>query len=262
MLKIHLISDLHSEFADYPYKAPEGTDVVVAAGDIYKGENTPQKLREMFGKDLPILFIPGNHEYYKSSFIETNEQFKIKCIENKIAFIHNGMTTIDDVAFFGGTFWSDYMLYGEEYKQISKLIAKDSINDFRLIDYRKQPWERFTVEKTELEHRATKKFIEEMLQYTTEKQLKTVIVTHMAPHPKSIHSKWGKDYLNAYYVSDQTELIEKYKPNLWLHGHTHDSFDYTVDKTRIVCNPRGYSSQKNPFDQENPNFNKNLLIEI
>jgi len=27
---------------------------------------------------------------------------------------------------------------------------------------------------------------------------------------------------------------------LWIHGHTHESFDYMVGDTRIVCNPRGY----------------------
>ena len=33
--------------------------------------------------------------------------------------------------------------------------------------------------------------------------------------------------------------------DLWAHGHTHDSFDYRVDRPgggtcRVVCNPRGY----------------------
>ena len=33
--------------------------------------------------------------------------------------------------------------------------------------------------------------------------------------------------------------------DLWVHGHTHDSFDYLVDRPgggtcRVVCNPRGY----------------------
>ena len=29
---------------------------------------------------------------------------------------------------------------------------------------------------------------------------------------------------------------------IWIHGHTHESFDYHIGKTRIVCNPRGYAS--------------------
>ena len=27
---------------------------------------------------------------------------------------------------------------------------------------------------------------------------------------------------------------------LWVHGHTHSSFDYNIHGTRVVCNPRGY----------------------
>ncbi len=40
-------------------------------------------------------------------------------------------------------------------------------------------------------------------------------------------------------------------------GHTHDSFDYNINGTRVICNPRGYST----FDA-NPVFNPNLVIEI
>jgi hypothetical protein len=29
--------------------------------------------------------------------------------------------------------------------------------------------------------------------------------------------------------------------SLWIHGHTHESFDYVVSGTRVVCNPRGYA---------------------
>jgi hypothetical protein len=29
--------------------------------------------------------------------------------------------------------------------------------------------------------------------------------------------------------------------SLWTHGHTHESFDYVVNGTRVVCNPRGYA---------------------
>jgi len=33
-----------------------------------------------------------------------------------------------------------------------------------------------------------------------------------------------------------------YRPQikLWVHGHTHDPYDYVIGETRVVCNPRGY----------------------
>lgn len=262
-MKIHLLSDLHAEFSDYPYKAPEGTDVIVAAGDIHKGLESIRSLRRWFGDTIPILFVPGNHEYYKGCFTELNEQFKFEAFKHNVVWLYNQIYTLNDVNFMGATFWSDYELYGN--KQLAQTIVKDAINDFKLISYRKKPWERFTPTKTEREHHLSKSFIIDSLHEWREKHSydkKAVVVTHMAPHPKSVHERWGTTPMNAYYASDQTVIIEHYKPDLWLHGHTHDSFDYIVDKTRVVCNPRGYSNPKNPFDQENTKFNKDLLIEI
>jgi predicted phosphodiesterase len=38
------------------------------------------------------------------------------------------------------------------------------------------------------------------------------------------------------------EFLDLMEPraSVWIHGHTHESFDYVVNGTRVVCNPRGY----------------------
>ena len=46
---------------------------------------------------------------------------------------------------------------------------------------------------------------------------------------------------------------------LWIHGHTHDSFDYRLNGTRVVCNPRGYAKDG---ANENPLFDAGFVIEI
>ena len=46
----------------------------------------------------------------------------------------------------------------------------------------------------------------------------------------------------------------------WVHGHTHSTFDYEIEGTKVVCNPRGYSKLFNL--SQNENFNKELTIEI
>jgi hypothetical protein len=46
---------------------------------------------------------------------------------------------------------------------------------------------------------------------------------------------------------------------LWIHGHTHDSFDYLLNGTRIVCNPRGYARSG---VNENPLFDPDLIIPV
>jgi hypothetical protein len=55
-------------------------------------------------------------------------------------------------------------------------------------------------------------------------------------------------------------LILKYKPALWIHGHTHSSVDTYVGGTRIVCNPRGYVYGNGQI--ENPNFDPTFTVEI
>ena len=42
---------------------------------------------------------------------------------------------------------------------------------------------------------------------------------------------------------------------LWIHGHTHTAFDYTVRGTRVVCNPRGYAG-------EQTGFRADLVVEV
>ena len=46
---------------------------------------------------------------------------------------------------------------------------------------------------------------------------------------------------------------------LWIHGHTHDSFDYQVQGTRVLCNPRGYAKEGKV---ENALFDARLVVEV
>src|SRR5207253_8190939 len=54
-------------------------------------------------------------------------------------------------------------------------------------------------------------------------------------------SRFADSLLNACFVSDAERLIDASRARLWIHGHTHDSFDYCLNGTRVVCNPRGYA---------------------
>jgi Icc-related predicted phosphoesterase len=44
---------------------------------------------------------------------------------------------------------------------------------------------------------------------------------------------------------------------LWVHGHMHESYDYEVYGSRVVCNPRGYAP-----NALNPDFKPDLVMEI
>ena len=63
-MELHILSDLHLEMGNYTPTVP-AADLVILAGDIHKGA---QAVRWAFREypQLPVLLVPGNHEYYGS----------------------------------------------------------------------------------------------------------------------------------------------------------------------------------------------------
>jgi hypothetical protein len=45
---------------------------------------------------------------------------------------------------------------------------------------------------------------------------------------------------------------------MWTHGHTHDTFDYMIGSTKVVCNPRGYIK----YEQRADEFDPNIIFEV
>lgn len=84
-------------------------------------------------------------------------------------------------------------------------------------------------------------------------------MTHHAPSPKSIHPRFAGSLLNACFVSDVEKLMDRDRVALWVHGHTHDSFDYVVNGTRVVCNPRGYAKLGTA---ENSAFDPGFTVDV
>jgi len=61
-MKLHILSDLHTEFADFG--PPEtDADAVILAGDIGVGLEGLRWAARHF-PDRPIVYVPGNHEFY------------------------------------------------------------------------------------------------------------------------------------------------------------------------------------------------------
>jgi hypothetical protein len=66
-----------------------------------------------------------------------------------------------------------------------------------------------------------------------------MVVTHHAPHRGSLAQRYADDWASGAFV---TELPDTFfdVTVLWVHGHTHQQFDYRVRSCRVVSNPRGY----------------------
>ena len=82
-----------------------------------------------------------------------------------------------------------------------------------------------------------------------------VVMMHHGVHWLSLQDPHNLEASDGSYASDMIGVIERYKRALWVHGHTHDFPGYVVDRTMIVCNPRGYSA-------EAARFYRQLIVEV
>ena len=69
----------------------------------------------------------------------------------------------------------------------------------------------------------------------------TVIVTHHLPSMQSVAARFKNDVPSAAYASHLDELVANSNAALWIHGHAHNSSDYVIGGTRVLCNPRDNS---------------------
>jgi len=85
---------------------------------------------------------------------------------------------------------------------------------------------------------------------------KVVIVTHHAPSRESIPPEFEGDAFNPAFASDMGRFIAESEARIWIHGHIHRCCDYTVGKTRVLANPRGYPTESRE------GFDPGLIVEV
>jgi Icc-related predicted phosphoesterase len=252
-MRIWIFSDLHLEYADLrqPLAIPDA-DVCVVAGDLCRAPaNGVHWLAKYIAHTVPCVYVAGNHEFYKGSIKEALEDGHAAAAQfPKVHFLENDTVTLNGIQFVGATLWTDYLIEG--HRELAMFHARERMNDYRQIAAQRNPWKRFLPQTAYRIHLDSKHFIASTLK---SEAIKTVVVTHHLPHRLSIPLRFTGDLLNAAYASDLSELIEQAQPALWVHGHTHDSCDYRIGNTRVVCNPRGY-------DDENRSFEPSLIVEI
>lgn len=218
----------------------EPVDVLVAAGDIHAGDRAPAWLRAQYGNLAKnIIYVPGNHEYYQRIMPAVDERIQQACLNNDVYLLKPWKSVvIDGVYFCGGTLWTDFKLDGDPNPAMAYAAAH--MNDFRLIR-ENEDGDILTPHDTTVMHGEHKAAITAQMCVASEVR-KTVVVTHHGPSRRSVHPRYAGDMLNAAFNSD-LGLESGWGPDLWIHGHVHDEFDYTAGRTRVVVNPRGYPNE-------------------
>lgn len=247
-MRLHVLSDLHTEFADFDVSNTDA-HVVVLAGDIGVGTAAMEWVAQEIPSS-PVVYVPGNHEYYGQD-IHSTGRLAAAAPEN-VRILADKACVIDGVRFLGSTLWTDFKFDGEGEAWFARERAKRLIEDFTAIQNGNR---RFTPEDSvDLHRRGVAWLVDEL---EKEYEGPTVVVTHHLPAAPSVASRYRNNPLNPAFVSRLEGVIEKYHPELWIHGHTHVACDYEIYGTRVVCNPRGYPSESNARG-----FQPDLVIEL
>lgn len=239
-VSIQLISDTHFEFHKDAGVSfinaldPTGVDVLVVAGDMTTEGGLFNALVMLCDKYPHVVYVEGNHEFYGSDRGRiVNKLTKATNRLSNFHWLHETAVTIGGQRFLGSTMWFRDV---PDARRRTGMLA-----DFRYI-------RGFTNWVYEVNERAIE-FLE------TEMTADDVVVTHHLPCLEASHKRWHGSPIQCYFVCDMKPLILRAQPKLWLYGHTHDSMDTVIGKTRLVCNPFGYLRH-----EENPDFNWKKVI--
>lgn len=262
-LKAVVISDLHFESIDdnihktYEEIVPEKiADYIILCGDIDNRTRAIYFIQYLIDLGYTVIYIPGNHEYEDSNFDHVDSYFEAVDMKN-FYYLNNSVVEFDNFRIIGSTLWAsagtlsidplDGPVFSESVDYFVRQKLKFMI-DFTSIHG-------FSVDKMAERFKKNYEFI--VNECSKPFDGKTIVATHHAPSFESCLSRYRGNETNHAFASEMDCLIEMNKIDYWLHGHMHNSSDYFIGDTRVICNPRG-----NPMSSLNWNFDKNKTIDL
>jgi len=243
-MKIAFVSDIHLEVSDFNNPLPEA-DVLLLGGDIcvihdlryiFKGYSRYERCLKFFksvsDKYKTVIYIPGNHEYWESDYINVQGIFNSFCTENNInniIFNEKGVIQIEDIKFVYATLWTDFN------KQRSMVAARGLMNDYFYIKHNNESLTPETIYHIHEDHK--NHILENVKNHD-----KVLVLTHHAPNHNSVIEDYSSNPLNhCYYCTDMDDIIlDNEQIFLWIHGHTHEDVEYEIGNTVVTTNCRGY----------------------
>lgn len=252
MPNFQIASDLHIEYKNEEVPDPltlitPSADVLILAGDIgsyYKYYQLKSFLQKLCPYFKVVLYVPGNHEYYRQTGYQAckmdfllKQFMKIEKNINNLYILDRSSVKIDDVCIVGCTLWSDAT------SGVPKFIVRVQGMDKRV--YRQK-------------YEGDLAYINKMIKYCKKKDLKLLVITHHCPTYSVIKSnKKKKDKYISLYASNLDDLLTKDQVHTWVCGHIHSNFDkITNGGTRLVGNQKG-KPRDNITD-----YNKSFVISV
>jgi predicted phosphodiesterase len=221
-MKIGIMSDIHMHSkAMWDFESQEDV-FYICAGDICEDADIRHRWVQKHADHM--FAINGNHDYYGEYFFDA--MYGTKTLE------------VNGIKIAGATLWTDLS------RNIDWIMYVNGLIDYRYI--------KGVTQQAMMEtHSAHKHFL-----FNSEAD---IIVSHHTPSLRSVHERYRGSPFNASFSNDLDEqiLAMKKPPKLWIHGHTHDRFDYMIGQTRVICYPRGYRGEHSDHESYTP-----LIVEI
>jgi len=251
-LKLQILSDLHLETEDFTPQPAPGADLLILAGDI---DARWQALSAFADWPVPVIFVPGNHEFDGRDVDDALQQLRARCESLGIRMLSCNAAVLQApdgrrVRFVGATRWCDFELLGEA-QRVKALRAANYYVRVMQSQRHGQPLDAKEVRDMALKERA---WLADTLDQLPDQSASadaashwdtTVVITHFAPSAKSADPRYGLQPSSASFCNADDDLLPK--AQLWIHGHLHCRHDYLVPHangvTRVVCNPRGHSKK-------------------
>ncbi|MBC7601803.1 MAG: metallophosphoesterase [Ramlibacter sp.] len=271
-MKIQLLSDLHLEVHPhfFPRPAP-GADFLVLAGDVGSYQNGSQLHEADFGLarfspkqgwPVPVIYVPGNHEYDSLDFDEAHARLRETCERLGIIWLERETMEVAGIRFIGTTLWADFdalVTDGDRAQSSPAAILKKREKAFRAANFYLQKTgttrngEPMLAEQWRDHSLVCQQWLRDAL--ATPFDGTTVVITHFAPTLLSADPRYGLRPGTAGFCNSLDELLPL--AQFWLHGHLHCQFDYVAQGCRVIANTLGYAAKG-----EQEGFREQLLIDI
>ena len=249
-MRIAYASDLHLEFDDSLTLTGLSTaDVLVLAGDV---DTMPEYYTEILRKLRlvyagSVIFVLGNHEYYNGVFPDARQKYREAIAHDPQAvLLENQFVIMDGVRFLGATLWTDFAS-GKQMRNCRHMmtdfeVIEDGACALQGVGTLQGHSGSITPETILKVHQDSIAWLDD--QFTNHPHDgQTVVITHHAPSYKSQHPRFAGSPISGGFCSNQEHRIQRWKPDVWIHGHVHDPIDYRIGKTRLLCNPWGYPDE-------------------
>ena len=248
-MKLQILSDLHID--SYARQShPIGhipktdADVVLVAGDTANSDMGMPWLQEQAAcLQVPLITISGNHEYFNEDVLDFDKQLATwdnynEASKQGVKVLQCRHIDIGEVRILGCTLWTDYQYQANDD---TMAVAGRFMRDYQQI-YAGS--ELFSPEVSMKIHTQQRQWLQQALISAKELGKKTIVMSHHSISPLSVSEKYADLPSNAAFVSDLSGWMhEDWAPILWVHGHTHEAFDYRIGNTRVIVNPRAYPNE-------------------